>query len=773
MAAPIEQQQQRGDLTENNNNNNGGGNNNNSGGGSNGSAKVAMETGDAEKEEETAAEAAEASRKDSGAASEGEGGGGSSGGGGVVPPAPPPPPSSSSSSVLDRKALAAVLEFLQRSGLHDSVETLRREACVASDPGLVTPGGTASAAASKDAGAAGSSSSRATSADVSSLLSAYKQAGEAARYHDDYTEMKRFVESSLDCHKAELAGLLYPLFLHMYLELVYHEHEAEAKAFFTLFNGDQEPCYQDDLRVLSGLSKRQHLLRGDTSSALLSSFRTGKFVVRMARDSYAGLRRHLQERPTSRASLITQEHVYVDVYDGAPRTAAQVALTSGAMGGEAPRHANKSKVYYGLLKEPELEVPPDDEDEEGAGEGEEGRPKKKKSKKEATAGKSKKQDPNAPPITRIPLPELKDSDKLDKVIALKESMKRVRLGPDCLPSICLYTFLNAYQGLSCCDISDDSSLVAAGFSDSTVRVWSLTPKKLRCIKPSSELVLIDKEADDVMERIMDDRTTSDSKLLLGHGGPVFSTSFSPERAWLLSSSEDGTVRVWSLHTFTCLVAYRGHIWPVWHASFSPHGHYFVSAGHDRTARLWVMDHHQAVRVFAGHLSDVTCACFHPNSNYVATGSADRSVRVWDVLNGACVRTLTGHKGSVHCVAFSPNGRFLASGGADSRVLLWDIAHGLPIAELKGHTDTVYTLKFSRDGEVLASGGADCCVRLWDVTRAVDELDPDDFVSASLHSPPAEHAADLTLGAHFTKSTPVAHLHFTRRNLLLACGAFTP
>lgn len=46
---------------------------------------------------------------------------------------------------------------------------------------------------------------------------------------------------------------------------------------------------------------------------------------------------------------------------------------------------------------------------------------------------------------RIPLPELKDSDKLDKIMYMKEATKRIRLGPDNLPSVCFYTFLNAYQ----------------------------------------------------------------------------------------------------------------------------------------------------------------------------------------------------------------------------------------------------------------------------------------------------------------------------------------
>ena len=46
--------------------------------------------------------------------------------------------------------------------------------------------------------------------------------------------------------------------------------------------------------------------------------------------------------------------------------------------------------------------------------------------------------------------------------------------------------------------------------------------------------------DDVLERMMDNRTAEDCKLLLGHTGPVYGTSFSHDRNYLTSSSEDGT-----------------------------------------------------------------------------------------------------------------------------------------------------------------------------------------------------------------------------------------
>ena len=67
------------------------------------------------------------------------------------------------------------------------------------------------------------------------------------------------------------------------------------------------------------------------------------------------------------------------------------------------------QVYFGLLKEPDIDIPLDDEDNDLAeldNDTSSGSKSKKRKKKEFFSKKNKA-DPNAPSVSRIPLPELK------------------------------------------------------------------------------------------------------------------------------------------------------------------------------------------------------------------------------------------------------------------------------------------------------------------------------------------------------------------------------
>ncbi|KAJ8961724.1 hypothetical protein NQ318_021324 [Aromia moschata] len=627
---------------------------------------------------------------------------------------------------MDRSQISAVLQVLKKYNLKGTEDLLRKEANLADNEETLQQ-----------------------ESDVSSVLTGYKSDGDPETYEASYTELKNFVESSLDIYKHELGTILYPVLVHMYLELVYNGHTEKAISLMKQFGPEQDPYYRDDLKKLAMVTKRDQMKGNELSD----TFKSNQFIIRMSRDTLSLLKRHLNDKKASVLLNIIQEHLYFDMYEGVARNKGQIAATSGAVGGEAKRQDNKAKVYYGIPKVPDIQslAAPVEDEEEGVDQDNPDKPKKKKAKKDPLFSKKTKSDPNAPPTDRIPVPDLKDNDKLEKVKALREASKRVTLGPDSLPSCCCYTLLNANYSVCCVEITEDSSMLAVGFNDSVVKVWTLIPQKLKTMKSAEQLEEVNVESEDVLVRMMDERSGETSRTLCGHGGAVYSVSFSPDRTLLLSCSEDTTIRLWSLQIWTCLVVYKGHMFPVWDVKFSPLGYYFASASYDRTARLWATDHYQPLRLFAGHFSDVDCIQFHPNSNYVATGSSDRRVCLWDCTTGNYVRLMTGHKSPIHALAFSICGRFLASAGTDGMILIWDLSHGHLVAELTGHEKTVHCLAFSRCGNVLVSGGLDCSLKIWDFTKLTEDMSSEE-VNVS-HNPDVKTGDNYLLRSFATKSSP--------------------
>jgi len=139
----------------------------------------------------------------------------------------------------------------------------------------------------------------------------------------------------------------------------------------------------------------------------------------------------------------------------------------------------------------------------------------------------------------------------------------------------------------CATINSESMRCACGFADSSIHVWPHLP--------SSSLPC---------HGITATPPSCDRQRLVGHSGPVYGTSFSVDGSFLLSSSEDCSVKLWDVQQRACAMSYEGHSRPIWDVSFGARGTKFASAGMDQTVRLWMTDCSFPMRMFVGHNSDV-------------------------------------------------------------------------------------------------------------------------------------------------------------------------
>lgn len=513
----------------------------------------------------------------------------------------------------------------------------------------------------------------------------------------------------------------------------------------------------DEIIRLQSVQNSDHLKEND----LVQKFRQNKYVVKISSYSFNLLMMFLQDRNFLTLLSILNRYVSIKMYTGHPQKTVEF---QGYNYNESTSGKPK-KVYCGIFEEQRKYFDKPDDDLDDASDGGmdvdgENKKRRRENKKKLQGAKRKKkyEEEDDDQVSNVPLPPMQTELENDISNDLKA---RVNLNSASLPSICFYTVFNSGQSLNGSTMSNDGSLFATGYNDSTIKLWDVAGTNSKWYKSQNDYKSRDGRDRKYNFDLEDPRNNYTD--LVGHSQPVYGLDFSLDNRYLLSSSADGSVRLWSMESKTNVVCYKSHIFPVWDCKFSPLGYYFATASYDKTARLWATNNVNPLRIFVGHLGDVNTVDFHPNCNYLLTGSGDKSLRYWEVHSGECVRTFSGHLGPITSTSVSPDGRTFASGSDDKDIIIWDIASGKKVSTLKGHESTVWSLSTSGDGNILASGSGDNSIRLWDMRMLHD-------VSKNEGSSLVD-TSKACLGVYGTKQTPVYKVSFTRRNLLLASGPF--
>ncbi|XP_013419666.1 TAF5-like RNA polymerase II p300/CBP-associated factor-associated factor 65 kDa subunit 5L [Lingula anatina] len=476
---------------------------------------------------------------------------------------------------------------------------------------------------------------------VDSSFSFSSITGDATACDQQYVRFRTFIQDSVEPYRTDLLLLLYPVFVHVYLELICNGHKTPAHKFYSRHHSYflENSEYRMIVEALAQLFHKEDVYSND----YIRKFREDKFKVVLSEDALQYLFRYLKNEDNMIMLQIFNHHIHIKV----------------KMPTDVELDLQDFVNFHDLVL------------------------------------------PSAPDT-----PQNKVIRNEVSLSSLQQSIQKVRDGAPCLTSILFYTFLNTHQGLCCTSISPNEALICGGFEENSIKIWSLTPSKLhpkKAVVRTDRITMVGDYLEDVEEKECSRTRPNEVITMRAHSGSVYGTAFTADSKYLLSCSEDKSVRLWDLDTYNNVALYRGHSYAVWDIDTSPSGSFFASCSHDRTVKLWAVDRTYPLRTFVGHTMDVDCVKFHPNCNYVATGSGDKSVRLWSVQEGKCVRLMQGHRGSIYSLAFSPDGQMLASAGEDRRIRVWDLGTGSIIKELRGHTDIVHSLCFNRESSMLASG----------------------------------------------------------------------
>jgi serine/threonine protein kinase len=164
----------------------------------------------------------------------------------------------------------------------------------------------------------------------------------------------------------------------------------------------------------------------------------------------------------------------------------------------------------------------------------------------------------------------------------------------------------------------------------------------------------------------------------GHNCPVSAVAwFGSERGLIASSSEDGSVQIWSWDDVTKRWIDFDFFTEVKALAPSPYERRFACVL-DRQKVVLVRrvknnDDDDDTVYQKNHEGIVYSVAWSPDGKRIASACNDNTVQVWEAEYGKHIYTYTKHSGGVRAIAWSPDGKRIASASDDNTVQVWWVA----------------------------------------------------------------------------------------------------
>ena len=212
-------------------------------------------------------------------------------------------------------------------------------------------------------------------------------------------------------------------------------------------------------------------------------------------------------------------------------------------------------------------------------------------------------------------------------------------------------------------------------------------------------------SNDGVVKLLDIQTGSTLKEFDARSGDMMSAVISKDNDMVITAGEDGAVRVWDVSSETITQTLSAHTDTVTKIILSNDESFVVSAGFDEQIIIWNLDNDTAKKASAAHTDDILDMALSSDDKILASGGEDKVVKIWDIEKMVVIKTLVGHTSRVRQVDISQDGKYIVSNDYND-IKLWDLETGRLLQTLLYHDDIIRSLMISHDGRRIISGSDD-------------------------------------------------------------------
>uniref|UniRef100_A0A673IKM9 Apoptotic protease-activating factor 1 n=1 Tax=Sinocyclocheilus rhinocerous TaxID=307959 RepID=A0A673IKM9_9TELE len=274
------------------------------------------------------------------------------------------------------------------------------------------------------------------------------------------------------------------------------------------------------------------------------------------------------------------------------------------------------------------------------------------------------------------------------------------------------------EDVLCCAFSPDDRYIATCSSDRKVKLWSVERGTLirefgeeheeqinHCqFTNTGRRVLLATCSNDKFTntKLWNPNKPTSQNTMFGHMEPVNHCCFSPNDAYLATSSSDGTLKLFevssanewkSIDVNSFFPESDDEIKAIVKCStWSADGSRIICAARNAVFVFEVKTSDMLLEMKTSRLSTVQYCHACPNSSLLAVALSHYTVELWNFETSKKKAECNGHLSWVHCVQFSPDGSLLLSSSSDQTIRLWetDRVHTSSAAALKRDSDVLFS-----------------------------------------------------------------------------------